>query len=159
MKNKEKMNNKGFSLVELIIVIAIMVILVGVLAPVYTRYVESTRKSADVDAVASIANAMETVLIDNDARGTSDLVITATFTGGSLSWGVTSANAAAQTQATTELNAIISAYTLRGTWSSAAGALTANLSSGNVTYQDTTPTGVYTDIMTYSPALNTRLSR
>ena len=30
---KEKMNDKGFSLVELIIVIAIMAILAGVLAP------------------------------------------------------------------------------------------------------------------------------
>ncbi|MCM1143504.1 MAG: prepilin-type N-terminal cleavage/methylation domain-containing protein, partial [Lachnoclostridium sp.] len=37
---KKEMNNKGFSLVELIIVIAIMVILVAVLAPQYLRYVE-----------------------------------------------------------------------------------------------------------------------
>lgn len=32
MKNEKKMNDKGFSLVELIIVIAIMAVLVGVLA-------------------------------------------------------------------------------------------------------------------------------
>ena len=37
---KKKMDNKGFSLVELIIVIAIMVILVAVLAPQYLKYVE-----------------------------------------------------------------------------------------------------------------------
>lgn len=33
MKKQKSMGNKGFSLVELIIVIAIMAILVGVLAP------------------------------------------------------------------------------------------------------------------------------
>ena len=37
---KKKMDNKGFSLVELIIVIAIMVILVAVLAPQYLKYGE-----------------------------------------------------------------------------------------------------------------------
>ena len=35
MKNEKKMNNKGFSLVELIIVIAIMAVLIAVLAPQY----------------------------------------------------------------------------------------------------------------------------
>ena len=35
-KMEEEMNNKGFSLVELIVVIAIMAILVGVAVPVYT---------------------------------------------------------------------------------------------------------------------------
>lgn len=40
---KEKMNDKGFSLVELIIVIAIMAVLVVVLAPQYLKYVERSR--------------------------------------------------------------------------------------------------------------------
>lgn len=36
-------NNKGFSLVELIVVVAIMAVLVGILAPAYLRYVEKAR--------------------------------------------------------------------------------------------------------------------
>ena len=50
-------NNSGFSLVELIIVVAIMAILIGVLAPQYVRYVEKSRKAADED----LANTLLTV--------------------------------------------------------------------------------------------------
>ena len=57
-------NNKGFSLVELIIVIAIMAVLVGVLAPTYLQYVEKSKKSNDVTTVDSIVNAIEVCAID-----------------------------------------------------------------------------------------------
>ncbi len=54
----KKMNNKGFSLVELIIVIAIMAVLIGVLAPVYLKHVEDSKKSADLQNAQQIATAL-----------------------------------------------------------------------------------------------------
>ena len=53
-----KKNNKGFSLVELIIVIAIMAILVGVLVPTYLIYVQKSRVSHDAQLVDSISKAI-----------------------------------------------------------------------------------------------------
>lgn len=51
--------NKGFSLVELIVVVAIMAVLVGILAPAYLSYVEKTRRGADEDAAEEIRHAVE----------------------------------------------------------------------------------------------------
>ena len=65
----KKTNNKGFSLVELIIVIAIMAILVGVLAPQYLKYVEKSRVSADKDQLDSFYTACTTAAADPDLTG------------------------------------------------------------------------------------------
>ena len=55
----KKLNNKGFSLVELIIVIAIMVILVVVIAPQYTKFVNNSRVSGDVQTAQTLATAID----------------------------------------------------------------------------------------------------
>lgn len=61
---KKKMNNKGFSLVELIIVVAIMAVLMVVLAPQLLKYVEKSRLQKDNSAIAEIANAIKVACAD-----------------------------------------------------------------------------------------------
>ena len=72
-------NNKGFSLVELIIVIAIMAVLVGVLAPTYLQYVEKSKKSNDVSTVDSVVNAVEIAAIDPEVASTKWTQLTITI--------------------------------------------------------------------------------
>jgi type IV pilus assembly protein PilA len=43
----KKMNNKGFSLIELIIVIAIMAVLVAIIAPNLTKYLGKSKSQTD----------------------------------------------------------------------------------------------------------------
>lgn len=68
---KENMNNKGFSLVELIIVIAIMAILIVVLAPQYLKYVEKSRVASDQTTIVEYINAMQVIAADPDITLTS----------------------------------------------------------------------------------------
>jgi type IV pilus assembly protein PilA len=56
--------NRGFSLVELIIVIAIMAVLIGILAPMFIRYVETSRQQVDISAAGSISESVKTIAID-----------------------------------------------------------------------------------------------
>ncbi len=72
----KKLNNKGFSLVELIIVIAIMAILVGVLAPQFIKYVEQSRRSTDIQTATEIREGVLADIADGVLTGTTDTTIT-----------------------------------------------------------------------------------
>ena len=62
-----KKNTKGVSLVELIIVIAIMAILAGALAPALIKYINKSRRSADISNADTIRTACQTAMSDEDA--------------------------------------------------------------------------------------------
>ncbi len=59
-----KINNKGFTLVELIIVVAIIAVLATVLAPQYLQYVERSRESNDLQVATSIIDAATLAIAD-----------------------------------------------------------------------------------------------
>lgn len=67
---KEKKRNRGFSLIELIIVIAIMAILVSVMTPLLIRYIEKTKVSSDTQLADTVLNAF--LCATTDARVLSD---------------------------------------------------------------------------------------
>ena len=58
--------NKGFSLVELIVVIAIMAVMAAVLAPALLGYVERSRAQKDDSAMGELTNAVKLALADQD---------------------------------------------------------------------------------------------
>ena len=61
----KKLSNKGFSLVELIIVIAIMAILSAALAPQLMKYIEQSRVSTDKQTCSSIEACVNTALTND----------------------------------------------------------------------------------------------
>lgn len=57
---------KGFSMVELIVVIAIMAILVGILAPTLMKQIEKSRYAKDKQLTDNIASAVQNGLIEEE---------------------------------------------------------------------------------------------
>lgn len=64
-----KINNKGVSLIELIIVIAIMAILVGVISPSMVKYVEKARKVKVEKEASEVIKAAQVAFVEVGVAG------------------------------------------------------------------------------------------
>lgn len=84
-----KKNSKGFSLVELIIVIAIMAILVGILAPQFIKYVNQSRKSTDVKNMQEVISAIQVYCSDSSHTLTAETCTITLKQGAALTLSVT----------------------------------------------------------------------
>jgi prepilin-type N-terminal cleavage/methylation domain-containing protein len=84
-------NNKGFTLVEVIVVAVIVLVLAAVAIPMYMNYVRDSRRAAAENAAGSIATFMGTALQLNTTISTNasdrtwttpDVNVAGNFTGG-----------------------------------------------------------------------------
>lgn len=78
--NKLKRNRKGFSLVELIIVMAILVALVAVLAPQFVKYVQKARNTTVMDAANQALSMVKSEYAMGDLRLSDETAQEATIT-------------------------------------------------------------------------------
>ena len=59
---KHKSQNRGFSLIELIVVIAVMAVLLGVLVPTLVRNIEKSRHQTDLSNISEVLRAFELMI-------------------------------------------------------------------------------------------------
>lgn len=88
----KKMNNKGFTLMEMLIVVAIIAVLVAIAIPVFNNQLEKAREATDMANLRSAyAEVMATALTDTNRETTAaatkgDNDVYKTVTDGSAVW-------------------------------------------------------------------------
>jgi type IV pilus assembly protein PilA len=127
---KELKNNKGFSLVELIVVIAIMAVLVGVLAPQFMKYVESSRQSTDIDNVQSLKTAIETEATEQLLTGTYTITVDGSAQTAESSLAITTMNKTVKLKSAGWRNVTYTYDASNGSWSFTAGAANSKNNTG-----------------------------
>ena len=155
----KKINNKGFSLVELIVVIAIMAILAVTLAPRLTAYVEKSRKASDGEVVNAVMTATRLGVLEEDIKTAFDALLDDTTTTPGvidiLADGIyTTADGEAYTTVFStdafiaHIHEIVGAFNLRSADTVYDGTTPANTTSIRIIYDDSAETitvGLYYD--------------
>ncbi len=87
----KKNNNKGFTLMEMLIVVAIIAVLVAIAIPVFTNQLEKAREATDMANLRSAyAEVMACALTDSSRdTGNSDNGVIRTVTDGVATWSKT----------------------------------------------------------------------
>jgi prepilin-type N-terminal cleavage/methylation domain-containing protein len=79
MLSKMKRNNKGFTLIELMIVVAIIGILAAIAIPQFNSYRQKAHDSAAKSQLKNLATAMESFYVDKDTYTGADEAALATY--------------------------------------------------------------------------------
>lgn len=98
-----KKNNKGFSLVELIVVILIMAIIAVALAPQVMKWVDKSKVNTDINNRANLKSSMDAAVADYFSQGKS-FAAPLTFTVDGTVSGLDSADTAFKKAANEVLN-------------------------------------------------------
>ena len=134
-----KKNNKGFSLVELIVVVLIMAIIAVALAPQVMKWVENSRKSTDCSNYDSIVSAANIALTNKSALLESSVAITITSTTSARDWDLDGGSGTGATTYAAFKGQMDS--TLGTNWETALAAKAADME--NITMAGVTAKGTY----------------
>ena len=70
--NNKKMNKKGFTIVELVIVIAVIAILAGVMIPTFSGIIKTANESAEMQKVTAAYKEAYAIALSDDGNVTAD---------------------------------------------------------------------------------------
>ena len=141
-------NNKGFSLIELIIVIAIMAVLVAIIAPNLTKYLGSSKTKTDQKNADELASQIQTCITEYDTDQSTSLG--ASIGAGTMSISWSGKTATSSNPSDTTFDGIVNANITSDTKSKENG----SSASASITYNSTTK--VYSITVTVGNATATK---